>query len=127
MPMWTKAENDQRCRQFARDVSSMFKKEIEAHGNLASNGLEGGAGVRGKKGAVMLYGNYDVSNEFIGLWQYTDLKAAIRRDIKGHLRRQLRAAAEDQGAVRPEQYVQQALCDHTKALGAMINLDRTST
>lgn len=61
MPMWTKADNDQRCRQFARDVSDMFKKEIEEHGNRPSEGLEGGVGVRGKKGAVMLYGNYDVS------------------------------------------------------------------
>ena len=61
MPMWTKTENDQRCRQFARDVSNMFKKEIEEHGNRPSQGIEGGAGVRGKKGAVMLYGNYDVS------------------------------------------------------------------
>jgi hypothetical protein len=61
MPMWTQKENDQQCRQWARDVSNMFKKEIEAHGNKASEGVEGGAGVRGKKGAVMLYGNYDVS------------------------------------------------------------------
>lgn len=53
MPMWTKADNDQRCRQFARDVSNMFKNEIEEHGNKASEGLEGGVGVRGKKGAVM--------------------------------------------------------------------------
>lgn len=62
MPMWSQAENDQRCRQFARDVSNMFKKEIEAHGNRSSEGIEGGAGVRGSKGAVMLYGNYDVSH-----------------------------------------------------------------
>lgn len=61
MPMWSKAENDQFCRQWARDVSNMFKKEIEAHGETASAGIEGGASVRGKKGAVLLYGNYDVS------------------------------------------------------------------
>jgi hypothetical protein len=61
MPTWTKEENDQQCRQWARDVSNMFKKEIEAHGVTASEGVEGGASVRGKKGAVLLYGNYDVS------------------------------------------------------------------
>lgn len=61
MPMWSKEENDQRCRQFARDLSNMFKGEIERHNGQASGGVEGGASVRGKKGAVMLYGNYDVS------------------------------------------------------------------
>jgi len=39
----------------------MFKKEIEDHGVTASDGVEGGASVRSKKGSVMLYGNYDVS------------------------------------------------------------------
>ena len=39
----------------------MFKKEIQSHGEQPSGGVEGGASVRGKKGAVMLYGNYDVS------------------------------------------------------------------
>lgn len=61
MPTWSKAENDQFCRQWARDVSNMFKEEIEAHGQKAGQGIEGGASVRGKKGAVLLYGNYDVS------------------------------------------------------------------
>jgi hypothetical protein len=61
MPTWTKEENDQQCRQWARDVSNMFKKEIEAHGETASEGIEGGASIRGHKGAVLLYGNYDVS------------------------------------------------------------------
>ena len=59
--MWTKPENDQPCRQFARDVSNMFKQEIERAGTESSSGIEGGASVRGNKGAVMLYGNYDVS------------------------------------------------------------------
>jgi hypothetical protein len=63
MPTWSKVENDGFCRQWARDVSSMFKEEIEAHGETASEGIEGGASVRGKKGAVLLYGNYDVSLE----------------------------------------------------------------
>lgn len=49
-PLWTKPENDAECRQWARDLSAMFKREIED---------VGGAGVRGEKGAVLLYGNYD--------------------------------------------------------------------
>lgn len=61
MPTWSKAENDPFCRQWARDASNMFKAEIETHGETASDGIEGGASVRGKKGAVLLYGNYDVS------------------------------------------------------------------
>lgn len=67
MPTWSKAENDQICRQWARDVSNMFKHEIEAHGQPASKGIEGGASVRGKKGAVLLYGNYDVSSWWVRL------------------------------------------------------------
>ena len=47
MPMWSKPENDQRCRQFARDLSNMFKEEIQSHGEQASRGIEGGASVRG--------------------------------------------------------------------------------
>lgn len=60
MPLWTKAENDQQCRQWAREMSLMFKHELEAHGQTTSKGVEGGASVRGHKGAVLLYGNYDV-------------------------------------------------------------------
>lgn len=61
MPMWTKAENDGQCRQWAREMSLMFKHELEAHDQRTSEGVEGGASVRGHKGAVLLYGNYDVS------------------------------------------------------------------
>jgi len=79
MPMWSKAENDQVCRQFARDVSNMYKKEIERSGTEASGGIEGGASVRGKKGAVMLYGNYDVSGDDTQKGKTkTDLHTAIR-------------------------------------------------
>ncbi len=68
MPMWTKAENDAGCRQFARDMSLEFRKELELHGERTGEGIEGGASVRGKKGAVLLYGNYDVSvSSFRGL------------------------------------------------------------
>lgn len=65
MPMWTQPENDSKCRQFARDLSNMFKQEIQSHGAQASGGVEGGAAVRGRKGAVMLYGNYDVSHSVL--------------------------------------------------------------
>lgn len=41
----------------------MFKSELQNHGAQVSGGVEGGAGVRGKKGAVMLYGNYDQYDE----------------------------------------------------------------
>ncbi|KAI7284135.1 hypothetical protein KC345_g2455 [Hortaea werneckii] len=63
MPMWSKMENDQLCRQWARDMSNRFKREIEVHGLPPSKGIEGGASVRGNKGAVLLYGNYDQYDE----------------------------------------------------------------
>ncbi|KAK4541909.1 hypothetical protein LTR36_007273 [Oleoguttula mirabilis] len=63
MPTWTKAENDQQCRQWARDMSLMFQHELETHGEATSDGIEGGASIRGHKGAVMLYGNYDQYDE----------------------------------------------------------------
>lgn len=61
MPMWSQAGNDGKCRQWAREMSLMFKHELERHGQKTSSGVEGGASVRGNKGAVLLYGNYDVS------------------------------------------------------------------
>ena len=61
MPTWVHAENDAICRQWARDVSNLFKEELVAHGEEPAPGIEGGASVRGHKGAVLLYGNYDVS------------------------------------------------------------------
>ncbi|KAI1616101.1 FAD binding domain-containing protein [Exophiala viscosa] len=63
LPMWTKQENDKSCRQWARDVNEMFKKELEAHGKPTGKGVDGGVGVRGDKGAVLLYGNYDQYDE----------------------------------------------------------------
>jgi len=63
MPMWSKPENDQQCRQWAREMSLMFKHELEAHGQRTSNGIEGGASVRGHKGGVGIYGNYDQYDE----------------------------------------------------------------
>lgn len=64
MPTWGSKENDQACRQWARDMSNMFKTELEAHSEEPSKGIEGGVGRRGHKGAVMLYGNYDVSSRY---------------------------------------------------------------
>ncbi|KAK0262332.1 hypothetical protein LTR35_017721 [Friedmanniomyces endolithicus] len=55
-----KARDDQRCRQSARDVRNIFKKGVEAQSETASKVVEGGASVRGGKGAVLPYGNYDV-------------------------------------------------------------------
>jgi hypothetical protein len=44
-------------------MSNMFKKEIEVHGKTRSEEIEGGASIRGNKSAVLLYGNYDVSDD----------------------------------------------------------------
>lgn len=61
MPLWEKPDSDGICRKWARDMSILFKNELEAHGEEAGNGVDGGVGRRGHKGAAMLYGNYDVS------------------------------------------------------------------
>lgn len=59
-PIWSKSENDAACRQWARDMTALFKAELEAvSGGGASKSVEGGVGLRGNKGATMLYGNYD--------------------------------------------------------------------
>lgn len=58
-PIWTKKEHDQECRQWARDMTALFKKELESQAKETSKGLDGGVSLRGKKGATMLYGNYD--------------------------------------------------------------------
>lgn len=58
-PIWTKAENDASCRQWARDLNEVFKKELEFNNQNTGDGVDGGVGVRGDKGAVLLYGNYD--------------------------------------------------------------------
>ncbi|KAF2765470.1 hypothetical protein EJ03DRAFT_330940 [Teratosphaeria nubilosa] len=63
MPMWSDPANDQQCRQWARERSLDFKKELEVHGMSTSKGIEGGASVRGHKGGVLLYGNYDQYDE----------------------------------------------------------------
>ena len=61
MPMWTKAENDQTCRQWARDMSLRFKKELETQDEQSSKSAKREVSIRGNNGAVLLYGNYDVN------------------------------------------------------------------
>ena len=34
-PIWSKPENDQQCRQWARVMNEHFKKELEVHGSYA--------------------------------------------------------------------------------------------
>lgn len=58
-PLWTKPENDQAFRKWARDINEMFKEELKKSGLETGKGVDGGVGVRGNKGAVLLYGNYD--------------------------------------------------------------------
>ncbi|KAK7892357.1 hypothetical protein LTR67_007453 [Exophiala xenobiotica] len=62
-PLWTRTENDGVCREWARDLNEMFKKELEMQGKETGRGVDGGVGLRGKKGAVLLYGNYDQYDE----------------------------------------------------------------
>ncbi|KAH0362084.1 hypothetical protein KCU65_g8307, partial [Aureobasidium melanogenum] len=63
MPVWTKPENDKFCRDWARELSEHFRAELE-HQNLeTSDGIEGGVSLRGSKGAVLMYGNYDQTDE----------------------------------------------------------------
>ena len=53
MPMWSKPEHDQKGRQWARDVAALFKDELKRQG-----------GETGTSGALLQYGNYDVSIRF---------------------------------------------------------------
>ena len=47
-----------------KDVNGLFKKELEREGvETGPGGAAGGVGVRGKKNAVLLYGNYDQYDE----------------------------------------------------------------
>lgn len=58
-PFWTDEKNDTVCRQWARDVAEMFKEENKRWG--AQTGKSGE--MKGEKGAVMIYGNYDQYEE----------------------------------------------------------------
>ena len=58
-PIWTKPENDDKYRAWARELAAKFRDELDRTGLPHGESLEGGAQVRGPKGAVILYGNYD--------------------------------------------------------------------
>ena len=63
-PIWKNESSDTECRQWARDVNERFKKELENSGlDTSEGGAAGGVAPRGKKGAVLLYGNYDQYDE----------------------------------------------------------------
>ncbi|PIA92283.1 hypothetical protein CB0940_10010 [Cercospora beticola] len=62
MPSWKDKANDAICRQWARDVSNLFKAELARQDQETNKGVES-ASRRGKKGATMLYGNYDQYDE----------------------------------------------------------------
>jgi len=63
-PIWHHAEKDAECRQWARDLNERFKQELETQNvETSEGGAAGGVAPRGKKGAVLLYGNYDQYDE----------------------------------------------------------------
>lgn len=63
-PIWNNADNDAECRQWARDLNERFKKELERRDvETGEGGAAGGVAPRGRKGAVLLYGNYDQYDE----------------------------------------------------------------
>ncbi|KAF2758568.1 FAD-binding domain-containing protein [Pseudovirgaria hyperparasitica] len=61
-PMWTQAENDDRCRQWARDMAALFKEQLKKDGEVVSKGNEYPT-KKSDVGAVMMYGNYDQYDE----------------------------------------------------------------
>ena len=61
-PIWTKPENDQQCREWARMMNEHFKKELEEQGQKTGPSEEV-ATVRGKKRGTQFYGNYDHYDE----------------------------------------------------------------
>lgn len=63
-PIWKNPSQDAECRQWARDLNERFKKELETQGvETSTGGAAEGVAPRGKKGAVLLYGNYDQYDE----------------------------------------------------------------
>ena len=62
-PIWTKPENDEICRQWARDLNSMFKKEMSEHATRDVGPGKEVTTLRGKNNATQFYGNYDHYDE----------------------------------------------------------------
>ncbi|KAI4621293.1 uncharacterized protein J4E87_006921 [Alternaria ethzedia] len=62
-PLWWDQENDQKCRQWSRDVALLFKNELQRGGAEAAASNDGWIGKRGSHGATMVYGNYDQYEE----------------------------------------------------------------
>ncbi len=58
-PIWTNPENDDKFRIWARELAVQFQDELDSTGVPHGQGVEGGSQVRGPKGAVITYGNYD--------------------------------------------------------------------
>ena len=61
-PIWTKPENDQQCREWARMMNEHFKKELDRQGEETGPSEEV-ATMRGTKRATQFYGNYDHYDE----------------------------------------------------------------
>lgn len=107
---WTMTENDEACRGWGRKVGAMFKAELERSGEAGGTVTSGDSAVgrRGPKGALMMYGNYDVSlpTSVLRIGTYTQMtfvltscRTAIWRKGKRPLWRTLRAVAADQGSI----------------------------
>ncbi|KAH0198657.1 hypothetical protein KCU99_g7664, partial [Aureobasidium melanogenum] len=63
MPVWNKPKNDKLCRDWARELSDHFKTKLERKNFETSDVIEGGVSLRGSKGAVLMYGDYDQTDE----------------------------------------------------------------
>lgn len=61
-PIWKTESSDATCRQWARDLNERFKQELQKHASQVNKG-DSDAAPRGKKGSVMIYGNYDQYDE----------------------------------------------------------------
>lgn len=61
-PIWKNESSDANCRQWARDLNERFKEELRKHTSQVNQG-DSDAAPRGKKGSVMIYGNYDQYDE----------------------------------------------------------------
>lgn len=68
-PLWWDEKNDQECRQWSRDVTLLFKHELQRGGAETGESNDGWIGKKGSHGATMVYGNYDrTCRSCIGPW-----------------------------------------------------------